>query len=628
MARPTLFVDGQKIDAEITGRLTSCVHIRTMEGASSLELTVDDHDGEILRGGLLSKPGHPTRRQRRIANFDQAAWARFGESRLITEDGWFTRLAGVDPSYDAASGTLGMTFEDEAASLMRHATKAIKSRRGSQTRAQFIGMLLGIAYRRADFGTVPFFSPEESVEQRVKKPDVAHLKKGLSKKTRLTIKRVPITPAQRHNLETALGIADDLGASEKAMLAMLVAGIGESGWQSIMNQGGSPYGGVLQGNVGGGVFKLDDVAGMVRCFLLGGKGFQGGGAIHLAATQPDWLEGEIALTVEGSVSNFGSRQKGIDFYHQWISEARDILSAWGGASQVQLTRERYSYRAGGRRRGEQHNYWDDAGELATEVRWRLYADSNVVYYVSDEWLFTRRPELYIDQGVMSSGVLSIQATADVGMPIAEFQVIAANSDWNGAPGAVVEVDDLGPLDGRWLIWRNEFDRLAEQSTLTLRRPAPKKAEPAPSVRRREVTTQDVDPTQVSAEDLHGTPKDIIDNLVLPVARQHGLKTPFGLPLTPANNDAANRAHTHLGSASDHAGPPSLKWAADCTNGTSPTKQMDAFAKDIKRMFGAPNWQGLIQWYRSGYRFQLIYRYSDPQAGNHYNHVHVGIRLER
>jgi murein DD-endopeptidase MepM/ murein hydrolase activator NlpD len=479
MSLPELLLDGVRVDARIDGRVTGLRHIRTMEGAASIEVTLDDPDAELLRGGLVTKPGKPTKRAK-TAGFDRAAWARVGESRLIYE-GIYFRLAGYDISLDANGGTLTLTFEDEIASLMRHATKAIKSSRNTQTRAMFIHMLLGAAYRRRRFGFVPFVSPEEDARQKIAQPDLSSLKKGLSRKAHLTIKGIDIDAAQRSNLEAALEEADTLRAGDRPVLAMLVGGIGESAWRNVVNSIG--YGGVLQGqvSVAGGTNWFASMSETTRTreqaqsFQTGGRGYQAGGAMHLAASDATLSPGAIATKVEASGMPAG-------FYQQWIDEAQAILDAWGGTDVIHTTRQRYTYRAGGKRKDGAHNYWEDAGDLAQEVRWRLFADANILYYASDDWLFARRPSLYIDHGLVSSGVLAIQGGGDVGIPAAEITVTARTHDWNINPAAVVVVDELGNLDGRWLVWRSEYDRLNDQATVTLHRPAPKRKEPAPATR--------------------------------------------------------------------------------------------------------------------------------------------------
>lgn len=118
----------------------------------------------------------------------------------------------------------------------------------------------------------------------------------------------------------------------------------------------------------------------------------------------------------------------------------------------------------------------------------------------------------------------------------------------------------------------------------------------------------------------GTPKQIIDRVVLPIARAHEI------PIRAADVDAANGRHgpTVSGGRSDHQGPPEVAWAVDISNGSAPTPQMDAIAAELAKVFDIPwNGSGAVSRTHNGYRYQLIYR--SNVGGNHYNHVHFGIR---
>jgi hypothetical protein len=92
------------------------------------------------------------------------------------------------------------------------------------------------------------------------------------------------------------------------------------------------------------------------------------------------------------------------------------------------------------------------------------------------------------------------------------------------------------------------------------------------------------------------------------------------------NDAANAAHgpTNTGNRSDHQGPGNVAWAADISNGGSPTPEMDKLARSLAQRFGIP-WSGagLVNATHGGYRYQLIYR--TMEGGNHFNHVHFGVK---
>ncbi|MDX6692306.1 MAG: hypothetical protein QOG15_3763, partial [Solirubrobacteraceae bacterium] len=101
---------------------------------------------------------------------------------------------------------------------------------------------------------------------------------GLSKTANLKIKGKPATAAQLALIQIANGVAADFKAPALAQVAMNCAAIGESTYSTIINSLG--YGGVFQGQVttGGHYFKASDTAEQAKYFLLGGKGFGGGGA--------------------------------------------------------------------------------------------------------------------------------------------------------------------------------------------------------------------------------------------------------------------------------------------------------------------------------------------------------------
>lgn len=139
-------------------------------------------------------------------------------------------------------------------------------------------------------------------------------------------------------------------------------------------------------------------------------------------------------------------------------------------------------------------------------------------------------------------------------------------------------------------------------------------------------------SDVTCEKLTGTPKDIIDNVALPIARKIAFQE-----YTPEFVEAKNAAHSAMttsGNTSDHAGPPDIRWAADISNSASAaedesatTPEMDQLAKDLASCFGFPpeQWRGDCNTLaKDGYSIQLIYR--TTCGGNHWNHVHIGVNM--
>ena len=73
--------------------------------------------------------------------------------------------------------------------------------------------------------------------------------------------------------------------------------------------------------------------------------------------------------------------------------------------------------------------------------------------------------------------------------------------------------------------------------------------------------------------------------------------------------------------SDHNTVQRRSFAADLSNGSRPTPQMDRTARQIAAAIGRRGWRGgLLNHVENGLRLQLIWRYE-----GHYDHVHVGVR---
>ena len=79
----------------------------------------------------------------------------------------------------------------------------------------------------------------------------------------------------------------------------------------------------------------------------------------------------------------------------------------------------------------------------------------------------------------------------------------------------------------------------------------------------------------------------------------------------------------------------MKWAADLSIGADirgggnakGAAIGDKIARQLADRFGIPwDGSGIREVTKDGVRYQLIWRYEDPQAGNHYTHVHFGARL--
>lgn len=609
-----ILLDGAYMDANITNAVTKAEIERTIEGASTVTLELLDEDRELLRNQFTR----------------QAA--------VLQIDNYRFRMVKVSKKGDYIT----LIFEDEMIYWMRKYKKFKKAYRDKVTRAQFARSLA----KEVKEVRIDFYSPDLKKKQPVKRQKktagassaaVATISsgkksRGLNPRSAIRIKGQAPNEQQRRNLEISLNEATKAGANELCFLAMLVAGIGESSFTNIVNSKG--YGGVFQGqvNTGGRFFTKEDTRLEAYYFLHGGKGFQQGGALYQSTkVKPRPNPGVIAGRVEGSTTNPIAFQ---GFYNQWLNEAKIILAAYGGpggeASSIddgpvagETRNKRYAFSRG--LNGKRENTWDCLGRLADEVNWRRFVVGKKLYFISETTLMKAKSKYLFNED--DPAVNDIDFDFDVGKKMANANVEAFMDIWQAPPGSVVEIKDLGPADGRWLVESVKQSFNSPLGQVVLRQPRPQFKEPAPQTETVSKTT----PTRLTRKDYTGmSPKQIIDEIVIPTARE------LGFNVTPASVQQANHIHGHVygtNRTSDHEGPPSVRWAADISNGHSyPDAQKDKLANRLAEDFGmrhldmtttgqAGSYQTSVL-PKDGYQFQLIYR--SRTGGNHDNHVHFGV----
>ena len=94
------------------------------------------------------------------------------------------------------------------------------------------------------------------------------------------------------------------------------------------------------------------------------------------------------------------------------------------------------------------------------------------------------------------------------------------------------------------------------------------------------------------------------------------------------SEKRDRKATASGGVSDHWVGSTNAYAYDISNGSAPTGEMDRTAMQIIRSLGG-NWDGksaiVMNFHQGGYRIQVLYRTN--VGGNHFDHIHVGVRRE-
>jgi hypothetical protein len=443
---------------DVATRVTDGTIDRTMTGASTLTLIVEDERRDLLRSGLLTY------------------------TLDLQLDGLWWRLVKVTKQGDQ----LSLTFEDRVVAYLRQITTPRKATRSSMTRAEFA---LSIVREVRQGAPIPFVCPElhvvqavapigTSQQQRTSAQRTAAIGPGLSTDAKLTVQGAPATDLQKQNAQRVLDVAASVNAGTRPTLALMEAVIVESG---VMNLG---YGdatstGILQvlsSTASAMGIDARDVEQCCNTFLT--RGFTGqGGAIAVAAKYPNLTSGQIAQAVQGSA--YPGR------YDQRQTEAQEFVNAYSGSSASTGTvatssvLQPYQFQRGGTA-GIRQDSWECLQQLAQQVNWRCFVNEGSVYFVSETTLLKAKPTLTIDENVL--GVDGIDFDIDNGKVKSTVTVTARADRWGSPPGVVVVLDNCGPADGRWLVEEVSRDLFNAEATITLKRATKPFLEPPPTTK--------------------------------------------------------------------------------------------------------------------------------------------------
>jgi hypothetical protein len=152
----------------------------------------------------------------------------------------------------------------------------------------------------------------------------------------------------------------------------------------------------------------------------------------------------------------------------------DVTSAGSGGDTTGARILPYEFSRGSPDKKE--NSWDCIGRLAEEVAWDRFMRAGELWFVSEDWLEAQSPRFRLAAG--NRGVLSIEFNSDARRDADEATVTALTHRWAVLPGDLVVVENEGPGDGAWLVKEVGRDVYAATTEITLKRPTPKKKEPA------------------------------------------------------------------------------------------------------------------------------------------------------
>lgn len=424
---------------------------RTVEGASSIVVTVHDPKLAFLNSKALEGE-HDTL-----------------ESFVVLENQVFA-LSGL---HLAKGHLVEATLEDEAVYRLRKNKKALTMTRGKATRAQFIKQMFaesGVPLRASELDVkqkIETVKEKESREEKDKKR-----KPGISDHAKLTVKGQPIDSEQREVLEIGLAQAVQDNAGPLATVALICAAIGESDVRKdevAHSQNGAQVGPWQSDEI-----PADKVAEQAHYFLIGGKSFQAGGAIHLAKTQPSLTPGEIATKVEAS-------GKSGDFYNVYKAEAEAIVNAFTGTDASVLSNDTYA-KAYQFERKAGEDTWTCAKRLAEEVGWYLYIVGGVGFFMSGKALKASRAQMLVAPG--ADGLIGNPVGGRMTNPNYDdtLSVECYAGKWQAPPGTIAELEGYGPLNDRWITTTIEREGAkSDVTTITLGRGKLPKKEPAHEV---------------------------------------------------------------------------------------------------------------------------------------------------
>lgn len=299
---------------------------------------------------------------------------------------------------------------------------------------------------------------------------------------RYTVKHSPASAAQVKAINEILAECQRLGASRRVMIATIMCATQESVIRPL-NHGDGPgpdsRGYYQQREPWGPLSVRMSAAGGTRLFLTGGKGGQSGWKQKHGSVRNG--KGDLAQMVTAVQVSVGG-------YGQWESEATKTVDTWlenptsGGPGEGGEIKKRKSYAF---KREKNESSWDAGTRLAEEVQWRLWSTNGKVHYASEPYLLNQRPIATItptDPAVLDGFGFDV----DSGSPANEVSFTVLADRWGLEPGKIIELEESGLANGRWIISSTSRSLFNQQVSIALTSARKPKKEPSPEIASRSV----------------------------------------------------------------------------------------------------------------------------------------------
>lgn len=460
-----LLLDGETVDEDVHESILQANLERTMQGASTLTLVIHDPKRQLLESEFLKPRG--------------------------TKDGVIpdihAELDGLHFSLVklAKSGKdFTLTFEDQEVAWLRKYTTPRKAARNRVTRAQFVQLLV----QEVKEGRINFYCPELKERQPVARgapatrqtPQAAVTTRahGFAPGARITVKGAGASKEQKDTISRVLAQGEREKAPEPVLIcAVMTITVENTASNGAGGDPGTGSAGAFQQRPETGWGSPSDVRNLEKAAhrFYSDAPTARGGAIGVFKRNPGMSLNDICQEVQASGTPSA--------YGVWKSEATRTVKAWlgaGGATAADTpaaalaTTAQYEFSRG--QGSAREDSWACIQRLAGEVGWHAFMVDGTLFYVSDNRLISSEPIMLLDEGM--PGVDWIDFDLDIGKPVQGMTITCRADRWEAPPGSVIQTQNLGPGNGRWLVQRMARSLFTPNTTIELRRTVPKGQEPA------------------------------------------------------------------------------------------------------------------------------------------------------
>jgi hypothetical protein len=432
---------GKGIKAVIGDSIEDVVLERTIEGASTVTITIYDPFRELINSELVKQ------------QFD------------VELDGLHFRFVQLKKQ----GKSVDLVFEEREISVLRKKKGARKIKRGKMTRAEFARMLVREVKKPHK---IPFYSPDmhkrtilttSTKARKDKAPAGVRREPGISSSEahKITVKHVGASKTQVNNIEQVLDTGHSMHASKKVLISSIVTITQESTAENLTG-GDRDSVGLFQQRPSQGWPASRDIPKDAHAYFKS--------AIAIEHHDPHISVGALCQAVQHSGDG--------SLYNQWVSEATNTVEIYlgGAGASSGSTSGAVDNHKGQYERKPSEDTWTCISRLAEEVKWRCFVVAGVVYFVSDTTLLRSKTRTTIDQE--TDGVDDIDFDYDLGKPITECTVTARTKNWKAPPGTVIVLENNGPANGTYLITSIKTSLFKPDADITLNTPTLPLDEPA------------------------------------------------------------------------------------------------------------------------------------------------------